>query len=230
MQGVKVMFRTKEEREVFILENGGMKNKSNWFRGDRENTTTIVTVPTTTRGCLARSMQTTLASCPPSGRCRSKVLEGEGTTVQRIVVKSNPYSRQSCARLDCLLDKASDIGCREMCLISQQVEGKSEKNYIGETARPIFTRSKQHLDAYRYNQPGRKPIESWMWEHAVSHHGGIVGPNRGAEDYLFRLQGRFSKPLSRQVDEAVRLGQIDHHGKVLDDERGPFCGPVTCLN
>jgi hypothetical protein len=68
-----------------------------------------------------------------------------------------------------------------------------------------------------------------MWDHTVSHHGGVVGPGQGRGDYTFRLQGKFSKPLSRQVDEAVRLGQIDSHGKVLDDG-GQWGGPVISLN
>ena len=107
-------------------------------------------------------------------------------------------------------------------LPSQQGEDKPAEDtvnftYTGETARPIFTRAKQHLDAYKSHQPGRKPVESWMWEHTVSHHAGVVGPDQGAGDYIFRLQGRFEKPLTRQVYEAVRLAQIDNHGRVMDD-------------
>ena len=48
-----------------------------------------------------------------------------------------------------------------------------------------------------------------MWDHTVSHHG---GRDQGQGDYNFR----FRKSLNRQVDEAVRLGQIHNHGKVLD--------------
>jgi hypothetical protein len=47
---------------------------------------------------------------------------------------------------------------------------------------------------------------------------------KGQGDYCFRLQRKF-----RQVDEAVRLGQIDNHGKLLD-ERGQWGGPVISLN
>ena len=47
---------------------------------------------------------------------------------------------------------------------------------------------------------------------------------------MFRIQGKFTKPLQRQVDEAVRLGQIDSHGRVLDDTGGEWGGPVINLN
>ena len=57
-----------------------------------------------------------------------------------------------------------------------------------------------------------------------------MGPEMGATDYSFRLQGKFLKPLERQVDEAVRLGQIDQDGRVLDDVGGQHGGTVVSLN
>ena len=69
-----------------------------------------------------------------------------------------------------------------------------------------------------------------MWAHALAHHDGVIGPDQGAGDYVFRLQGQFSKPLYRQVDEAVRLGQIDQHGLVLGDAGGRHGGKVKSLN
>ena len=52
---------------------------------------------------------------------------------------------------------------------------------------------------------GRTTKESWMCNHTMSHHGGVVGPDQVQGDYTFRLQDKFSKTLNRQVDEAVRL-------------------------
>ena len=249
VSGEKRMFRTKEERNTYILINGGKKTKSNWFRGDSNNTTTTSTVPTTPGGLLARCMQSTLDACPPPTGCRTKVLEGEGITVQRNIVRSNPFPRTSCGRTGCLLDKLCEGGCKERCFQEgvgyastctrcydkQLDEGKPVEecqnySYYGETSRTLYTRAKQHLEGYKSHQPARKPIESWMWDHTVSHHGGIMGENQGERDYQFRLQGKFEKPLTRQVDEAVRLGQVDRHGHVLDDVGGPWGGPVTSLN
>ena len=147
------------------------------------------------------------------------------------------------------MDKMSDQGRKEQCFQdgvgyistcsrcrqNQQEEGKPPEeavnfSYLGETARPVYTRAKQHLSGYRSHLAGRKPVESWMWDHTVSHHGGVVGPNQGEGDYIFRVQGKFQKSLSRQVDEAVRLGQVDNHGRLLDDVGGPWGGAVVSLN
>ena len=108
------------------------------------------------------------------------------------------------------------------------MEQVTDYAYTGETARSLYTRSKQHLDDYRANMGGRKTKDSWMWEHNLSHHSGLAGPDRGANDYLFKLQGSFRKPLQRQVDEAVRLGQIENHGRVLGEKGGG--GKVISLN
>ena len=108
------------------------------------------------------------------------------------------------------------------------MEQVTDFNYTGETARSLYTRSKQHLDAYRSNMGGRKPKDSWMWEHNLCQHGGLAGPDGGASDYMFNLHGTFRKPLQRQVDEAVRLGQIEKHGRVLDEKGGG--GKVISLN
>ena len=181
------------------------------------------------------------------GRCRTKVLQGGGVSVHSHLVRTNPFPRRSCGRPDCLLDQYSDRGCKEKCYkesvgycgtcsrckCTQIEEGKEKEEivdhtYTGETARSIYTRSKQHLADYRSHLPGRKPVESWMWCHTLSHHGGEVGPEQGAGDYHFRIQGKFEKPLMRQVDEAVRLSQIDRNGRVLDDMGGG--GQVRSLN
>ena len=46
-------------------------------------------------------------------------------------------------------------------------------------------------------------------------------------DYIFQLMGSFSNPLSRQLDESVRIAMVHNHGKVLAD-RWP--GKTVLLN
>ena len=241
------MFWSKIEREAYIRSIGGKKNKSDWFRKD--GTTTTATVPTTPDGLLAKQMTASLAACPAPGKCKTKVIEGGGQTVKQNLMRGNPFPRQSCGREDCIVDQCSEGGCKEKCYLegvgycgtcrrctqSQMEEGRPPESitnysYTGESARSVYTRAKQHLENYRSHLPGRKSVESWMWNHTVSHHAGVMGPGQGAGDYTFRLQGHFCKPLQRQVDEAVRLGQIEQHGLVLDEVGSQYGGPVQSLN
>ena len=77
-----------------IKATGGKKTKANWFRNAKDNTTSTMTVPTTPGDLLLKQIQTSLASCPAPGKCKTKVLEGEGVTVQRQIVKSNPLPKK----------------------------------------------------------------------------------------------------------------------------------------
>ena len=44
-----------------------------------------------------------------------------------------------------------------------------------------------------------------MWSHARDLHGGCLGPENGANDYLMKVDSLFRDTLSRQVDEDVRM-------------------------
>ena len=68
-----------------------------------------------------------------------------------------------------------------------------------------------------------------MWDHSVSHHGGVISQDSSA-DYTFRIQGVFRDPLTRQLDEAVRIGMVEGHGKVLGDRSEGVGGLAVVLN
>ena len=68
-----------------------------------------------------------------------------------------------------------------------------------------------------------------MWDHAQNHHGGVLSQDI-RNDYTFRLQGVFRDPLSRQLDEAVRIWMVDGHGKVLGDRSEGVGGTSIVLN
>ena len=57
-----------------------------------------------------------------------------------------------------------------------------------------------------------------MWRHTLEAHGGIIGPLNGLNDYSMKVTDNFKDPLSRILDEAVRI-------KDLEDDPS-----VNCLN
>jgi hypothetical protein len=122
--------------------------------------------------------------------------------------------------------------CRE----EQIKEGILQKDvrdyvYFGETSRSLMTRAAAHIQDYQSHQPGsrRKPVSSWMWDHSVNCHAGVISPNP-ADDYQFRVQGSFRDCLSRQLDEAVRIMMVENHGRVVGDRGEGVGGVIVMLN
>ena len=60
--------------------------------------------------------------------------------------------------------------------------------------------------------------KSYMWRHTLESHGGVIGPHNGLNDYSMKVTGTFNDPLSRILNEAVKI-------KNLEDDPS-----IKCLN
>ena len=95
--------------------------------------------------------------------------------------------------------------------------------YLGESSRSVVTRAREHhydyqlamrkvaregsLPRVKVSRPGgeeEEEVSSWMADHSVTCHPGEVSPEL-KDDYHFMVIGSWSKPLQRQVEEAVRI-------------------------
>ena len=65
-----------------------------------------------------------------------------------------------------------------------------------------------------------------MWDHVEEVHQGVISQDP-AHDFNFQLMGSFKDPLSRQLDESVRIAMVYNYGKVVGD-RWP--GRTVLLN
>ena len=74
INGEKIMYRNRLERQTEVEARGGKSTKANWFRSG--GVTTTLSVPTTCVGKLAAMVKTGLERCIPPGRTCTKVLEG----------------------------------------------------------------------------------------------------------------------------------------------------------
>ena len=79
--------------------------------------------------------------------------------------------------------------------------------YEGETSRTAFTRGQQHLQLYRGSHKQRE--KSFMWHHTREVHGGVIGDQGGLGDYKMEVVSRFSDPMSRILEEAVRIREAE---------------------
>ena len=157
-----------------------------------------------------------------------------GSYIARVLSgKINHFPRANCGRGDCAWT-SRESGCKEQCYkegvgysghctrceVQQQMDGVAEEQvvdfvYHGETARTVYTRANQHYSDYGSHAPERrvKPKSSWMWDHTEKVHQGIISDEL-SDDYNFRVAGSFRDPLSRQLDESVRIGMVTNLGRV----------------
>ena len=57
--------------------------------------------------------------------------------------------------------------------------------------------------------------KSFMWRHTLEAHGGVIGPLQGLSDYSMTVTGTFKDPLTRILDEAVKIKDFEDDPKVI---------------
>ena len=119
----------------------------------------------------------------------------EGQTLKAHLCKSNPWSGNPCGHSQCFACREGEGGdCRRKNVGYKITCSECKRAYHGETSRNMFCRGKEHLRALT-----QRKKESVLWEHCESEHEG--------RQISFKMEatGFFREPLSRQVDEAVRI-------------------------
>ena len=82
--------------------------------------------------------------------------------------------------------------------------------YVGETSRSCFTRGSQHLALYV-----KKSDSSMMWRHTEKVHGGMIGSKKGIHDFTMKRLSTFGDCLTRIVEEAVEIKEMEGNIKVI---------------
>ena len=101
-----------------------------------------------------------------------------------------------------------------------------EARYEGETARTIYTRSKQHLQKYTGSDEAKE--QSFMWQHCKLYHDSEIG---NLSDFKVKLTGQHKSPLDRIIDEATRIRELEH--KCRDNHtntQNNTAGKIICMN
>ena len=157
-------------------------------------------VPPTPNGELAASLRV-IADREKEAGVNFKIIETGGNTIKSQVQVSNPTGTAGCEAVDCLACKdgrGAGGNCRRSN-INYEVECQlcpagARSVYIGESARNLYARVKEHQDSYRRGRP-----KSFMRKHQVRKHNGLPG------DYKAKLTDSFMDCLSRQVGEGVNI-------------------------
>ena len=134
-----------------------------------------------------------------------KIVESGGRTIQRTIQRSNPTASSSCHRGDCVACVGAtecNSSCRKSNVLyefSCQLCPESKRAvYIGETARNLYTRGKEHRQNYN-----KKQTESFMHRHQVEKHYGMEAK------FEAKVKMSFKDCLSRQIAEGVAIRRSD---------------------
>ena len=153
------------------LENrGGKQGKRDWFMG--KGYTNTLTLPATTDNRLVEMVKMKLEDQEKGTKCKTLVLSDGGTPVYSGLIQSDPFKKEKCHRIDCLMCSNSNTNCkcyiscvgyrvscnRVPCIDPNGGEDSSPSiaNYEGETSHTACTRSKQHMEKYLGSAKARK--------------------------------------------------------------------------
>ena len=87
--------------------------------------------------------------------------------------------------------------------------------YHGETSQSCYVRGQKHLKDYKY-----KNKSSSLYKHAQTDH-----ENRLDVKYSMKVTTKFNDPLTRQVNEAVRISRCQ--AEVSLNSKSEWHGPAT---
>ena len=134
-----------------------------------------------------------------------KVVEGGGKTVKQAVQKSNPTASGRCQGGDCMAcngGTGTGGSCRKSNVVyeieCQLCPADQQAVYVGETARNLYTRGREHQRNYTKKEP-----ESFMYRHEQDHHFGVE------TEFKARVKYSFKDCLTRQIAEGVAIRRCE---------------------
>ena len=194
-------------------------------RQETENKTpsSVLFVERTMGGDLAQTLRDKERELNKVGTKRVKVVERNGDQLGGILTSPNPWGEERCDRPDCLSCKnsSSDRGtCRDRNVVYQTTcrlcKAKGETvSYVGETARSLYERCREHLKDNMSNK-----TKSHMKEHYEESHGDETEKMDDIDDmmkvYEVKILERYHSSLQRQIGEAVHIRRTS--GTLLNDK------------
>ena len=233
-KGIRPLFRDKAR----IIEDQKLRGKGrvDWWNLPLENNpdvqkyTSVLFVPPTPRGELAKLMQSREAAINSGSSIRIKVVESGGPKLKSILVNHNPYPKKDCRMLLCPFCKSTPVsqpkddkkiacntpgvGYQIDCKGCQEIGVQSV--YIGESGRPAVNRGVEHV----------KAIQGGKENHPIVKHLKQSHKNKKVT-FEFAITGKFSTPLARQADEALRISNSAKKLNILNSKSEFNSAPIA---
>ena len=187
------------------------KSKTKEINKEKEKDyTTVLFVSQTPKGILAKRLQKAENDISKLTGDRVKVVERGGTSIRRILVKSNPWAGSLCGRENCLPcmfgDGKQDCFSKgvvyDMTCTSCEEEANDRGDvsipiykYTGTTARSLHERGAEHLKSFKNGDHEK----SFMLKHSIDKHNGKF------VEFSMKVVKKHYSAFSRLIHEAVRI-------------------------
>ena len=155
---------------------------------------------------LLKMLKATEETHKISDDCRIKFVSKSGIKLKHILETKNPF-KSKCHASDCkpcesaVLNKHTRSNCRKNRVCYEvrcrkcKDKGK-DRIYHGETARNVYTRSREHYKAMKNQEK-----HSFMYKHMMKEHGDDVTN----VEFDWKVLSKHQKPLQRQLAEAIQI-------------------------
>ena len=190
-------------------------------------TRTVLFLEQTKGGGLGKVIREVLARIEHILGYKVKVAERSGTSIRNALPNTNPWAGSHCSREDCITcnQGAEEIpDCKKRSLVYENIclecnPGAAKMGelkvpnmevpsiYVGETARSVKERAKEHWEDFKSEKP-----DSHILKHWAMHHNSVGQPK-----FIMKVVQYHRSALSRQVGEAIR---IQRRGGVTLNSRG----------
>ena len=178
-----------------------LKKKSGWHKKESDDPnipSQVMMIPQTPGGVLKKALDKEIKTRLPD--LNVKIIEKPGgQLIQKLEGYTNKKVEIGCPdETKCLQHNTENGGnCRKKEIVYQAWCAADGADYIGETGRNGFSRSREHVNKAQTTNPVRAQ-ESWIKSHIEEHHNG--------EDQEFHMKILHSfqfNPLKRRIVEGI---------------------------
>ena len=213
-----------KKRRIERKDEGGRQ------AADHLPTRSVLFVEYSEGSLLAKRVRETLARIEGIIGCKIKTVERSGLPLARQFPLTRLWEGLPCSRLDCVTCQQEgetiypctmrSVTYQNICLTCHPGGGEKRPKfdkevkvpalYVGESARSLYERGKEHRQAYRERRE-----DSHILKHQVLHHGGKDNPKFHLRPIEFHRTA-----LNRQISEAVKISRLGEAG--LLNSKGEF--------
>ena len=228
--GEKPFYRDKNwNRELRNKQKEG--KKLNWYKSTNTGNSqskieykSVLFVPVTKGGQLAKELKQREEELNRFSKNRIKIVENGGMELKHFLVQNDPFLKPKCNKKKCFICdseknenlkfscNSNNIGYRLGC--DTCLDKGKMRAYEGESSRSARIRGAEHLADFEKKRPN-----SVLWKHKQKEH--------GDEEMKVTMQitKKFRDPLTRQANEAVRIGHRNKNPGELLNSKSEFNHP-----